>query len=158
MFSVFYDPLFTHVNHAQRQLLLCLLAENLMEYVPGLQDHPVQHRRHHGSHSPWVEHRAQVRLRAWEKLTKLTGTGHLPEDVYRERQQPIRRQYSTARSSARVLRVRAGWHRTTVSTGGPDSRGEGALKVSPIRETLASPVWPDGYDFMPGEGAAKQVT
>ena len=36
VFSVFYDPLFTMSITLNGQLLLCLLAENLMENVPGL--------------------------------------------------------------------------------------------------------------------------
>ena len=147
VFSVFYDPLFTMSITLNGQLLLCLLAENLMEHVPGSRSSSAT-RTASPSAFPIMGRASRFKFvsRALGCDQVDLGAGHLPEDVH-PRCEQLHRPVSQRQGQAqRVLRVRAGVAPEPQRTGGPEGRGEGAARRCPDPRNPAS--WPDRYDFM----------
>ena len=147
VFSVFYDPLFTMSITLNGQLLLCLLAENLMEHVPGLKiiqcnTDGITVRIPHGSSIALkfvCEH--------WEKLTSLT----LEQATYQKMCIRDVNNYIGQYLNGKVKRkgcyeYEQEWHQNHSALVVPKVAEKVLLEGVPIRETLAS--WPDRYDFM----------
>ena len=145
-FSVFYDPLFTMSITLNGQLLLCLLAQELMT-IPGLRvlqvntdGLTVQTPR---SHRPMVE----LVREAWQQRTGLS----LEEAVYRAMMIRDVNNYvavyedgSTKRKGA--YEWKALWHQNASALVVPKVAEKVLVEGTPIRETVEG--WPDIMDFM----------
>ena len=145
-FSVFYDPLFTMSITLNGQLLLCLLAEGLMN-VPGLRLIQINTDgltvRVPRCYKPMVE---QVREH-WQQRTGL----NLEEVTYKAMMIRDVNNYigvyedgATKRKGAYEWKV--GWHQNAGGLVIPKVAEKVLVEGAPIRETVES--WPDLHDFM----------
>jgi len=145
-FSVFYDPLFTMSITLNGQLLLCLLAENLMK-IPGLSI--VQINTDGVTvRVPKAQKMSLDMVRAdWEQRTGLT----LEEAVYRVMFIRDVNNYLAQYTSGAVKRKGAYewgalWHQDASALVIPKVAEKVLLEGVPIRETVEQ--WPDRMDFM----------
>lgn len=145
-FSVFYDPLFTMAITLNGQLLICLLAEQLMT-VPDLE--MIQTNtdgltvRVPREHLPMVE---TIR-KAWETRTRL----QLEEAIYSRMFIRDVNNYLAEYENGKVKRKGAyeydrEWHQDTSALVVPKITEQVLLKGVGIRETLEN--WSDPMDFM----------
>ena len=145
-FSVFYDPLFTMSITLNGQLLLCLLAENLMK-IPGLS---IVQINTDGItvRVPKAQKMSLDMVRAdWEQRTGLT----LEEAVYRVMFIRDVNNYLAQYTSGAVKRKGAYewgalWHQDASALVIPKMAEKVLLEGVPIRETVEQ--WPDRMDFM----------
>jgi hypothetical protein len=145
-FSVFYDPLFTMSITLNGQLLLCLLAENLMK-IPGLS---IVQINTDGItvRVPKAQKMSLDMVRAdWEQRTGLT----LEEAVYRVMMIRDVNNYLAQYTSGAVKRKGAYewgalWHQDASALVIPKVAEKVLLEGVPIRETVER--WPDRMDFM----------
>ena len=145
-FSVFYDPLFTMSITLNGQLLLCVLAENLIR-ISGLtliqiNTDGVTVRL------PRTElpHLQEVRS-WWERLTGL----ELEEAIYKSMMIRDVNNYIAQYESGKVKRKGAyeyslGWHQNAGGLVIPKVAEKVLVEGAPIRETVEN--WPDKMDFM----------
>jgi hypothetical protein len=147
VFSVFYDPLFTMRITLNGQLLLCLLAENILLNVPGVKliqcnTDGLTVRMPHGS---------SVALKMvcdhWEKLTKLT----LEQATYQKMCIRDGNNYVGQYLNGKVKRKGAyeyemEWHQNHSALVVPKVAEKVLLEGAPIRQTVEK--WPDIMDFM----------
>jgi len=145
-FSVFYDPLFTMSITLNGQLLLCLLAENLMK-IPGLSI--VQINTDGVTvRVPKAQKMSLDMVRAdWEQRTGLT----LEEAVYRVMFIRDVNNYLAQYTSGAVKRKGAYewgalWHQDASALVIPKVAEKVLLEGVPIRETVEQ--WSDRMDFM----------
>jgi len=145
-FSVFYDPLFTMSITLNGQLLLCLLAENLMK-IPGLSI--VQINTDGVTvRVPKAQKMSLDMVRAdWEQRTGLT----LEEAVYRVMFIRDVNNYLAQYTSGAVKRKGAYewgalWHQDASALVVRKVAENVLLEGVPIRETVEQ--WPDRMDFM----------
>lgn len=145
-FSVFYDPLYTMTITLNGQLLLCLLAEGLLE-IPGLRliqvntdGLTVQVPRV----NKWL---VDVARAAWQVRTGL----NLEEAVYKSMMIRDVNNYigvfedgSTKRKGA--YEWKKGWHQNAGGLVIPKVAEKVLVEGAPIRETVEN--WPDIMDFM----------
>ena len=145
-FSVFYDPLFTMSITLNGQLLLCVLAENLIKIsgltliqintdgvtvrLPRSEMHHLQEVRH------W-----------WERLTGL----ELEEAIYKSMMIRDVNNYIAQYESGKVKRKGAyeyslGWHQNAGGLVIPKVAEKVLIDGAPIRETVEN--WPELMDFM----------
>jgi hypothetical protein len=145
-FSVFYDPLFTMSITLNGQLLLCVLAENLIRIkdlsliqintdgvtvrLPRSEMHHLQEVRH------W-----------WERLTGL----ELEEAIYRSMMIRDVNNYLAVYESGKVKRKGAyeynlSWHQNAGGLVIPKVAEKVLVEGAPIRETVEN--WPELMDFM----------
>lgn len=145
-FSVFYDPLFTMSITLNGQLLLCVLAENLIKIsgltliqintdgvtvrLPRSEMHHLQEVRH------W-----------WERLTGL----ELEEAIYKSMMIRDVNNYLAVYESGKVKRKGAyeyslSWHQNAGGLVIPKVAEKVLVDGAPIRETVEN--WPDLMDFM----------
>ena len=145
-FSVFYDPLFTMSITLNGQLLLCVLAENLIRIkdlsliqintdgvtvrLPRTEMHHLQEVRH------W-----------WERLTGL----ELEEAIYKSMMIRDVNNYLAVYESGKVKRKGAyeynlSWHQNAGGLVIPKVAEKVLVEGAPIRETVEN--WPDLMDFM----------
>ena len=145
-FSVFYDPLFTMSITLNGQLLLCVLAENLIRIkdltliqintdgvtvrLPRTEMHHLQEVRH------W-----------WERLTGL----ELEEAIYKSMMIRDVNNYIAQYESGKVKRKGAyeyslGWHQNAGGLVIPKVAEKVLVEGAPIRETVEN--WPEKMDFM----------
>lgn len=145
--SVFYDPLFTMTITLNGQLLLCLLAEKMMEQVPGIRviqvntdgatfKVPRVHRETFNSVAKW-----------WMETTRL----NLEEAVYETMAIRDVNNYVAKTTSGSVKRKGAyeydlEWYQNHGCLVVPKVAEKVLLEGAPIRETVEN--WPDIYDFM----------
>lgn len=145
-FSVFYDPLFTMSITLNGQLLLCLLAENMLK-VPGLSIVQVN------TDGVTVRvPRSQVAAvdeacAWWMRLTKL----NLEQVRYRRMFLRDVNNYIGEYEDGSVKRKGAyewgvGWHQNAGGLVIPKVAEKVLLEGAPIRETVEN--WPDKMDFM----------
>lgn len=145
-FSVFYDPQFTMSITLNGQLLLCLLAEKLME-IPRLQVVQVNTdgitvRLPRGA----VSDLARVRCE-WETRTNL----QLEEAIYRSMFIRDVNNYVAVYEGGSIKRKGAyeyniGWHQNAGGLVIPKVAEKVLVDGAPIRETVEQ--WPDIMDFM----------
>ena len=145
-FSVFYDPLFTMSITLNGQLLLCVLAENLIR-IKGLtliqiNTDGVTVRL------PRTEmaHLQEVRS-WWERLTGL----ELEEAIYKSMMIRDVNNYIAQYESGKVKRKGAyeyslGWHQNAGGLVIPKVAEKVLVEGAPIRETVEN--WPEKMDFM----------
>ena len=145
-FSVFYDPLFTMSITLNGQLLLCVLAENLIR-INGLtliqiNTDGVTVRL------PRTElaHLQEVRS-WWERLTGL----ELEEAIYKSMMIRDVNNYIAQYESGKVKRKGAyeyslGWHQNAGGLVIPKVAEKVLVEGAPIRETVEN--WPEKMDFM----------
>lgn len=145
-FSVFYDPLFTMSITLNGQLLLCVLAENLIR-ISGLtliqiNTDGVTVRL------PRTEmaHLQEVRS-WWERLTGL----ELEEAIYKSMMIRDVNNYIAQYESGKVKRKGAyeyslGWHQNAGGLVIPKVAEKVLVEGAPIRETVEN--WPEKMDFM----------
>jgi hypothetical protein len=147
VFSVFYDPLFTMSITLNGQLLLCLLAEMVMQHVPGVQliqcnTDGMTVRIPHGS--------SAVLKRVcdwWQEQTKLT----LEQMTYRRMCIRDVNNYIGQYLDGKVKRKGAyehdlEWHQNHSALVVPKVAEKVLLEGAPIRETVEQ--WPEMMDFM----------
>ena len=137
------------------QLLLCLLAENVMQNVPGVKiiqcntDGMTVSYSHRSSRAlqtePVVGTIDQVDLGAatYQKMCIRDVNNYI-------------RQYLNSKVKRKGAAVRAGVAPEPQRTGGPEGRGEGAAEGALIHETLCV-LARQVRLHAPGEGAAKQL-
>lgn len=145
-FSVFYDPLYTMTITLNGQLLLCVLAEGLMQ-IPGLRliqintdGLTVQMPR---SHKMMLD----LARMAWEDRTGL----QLEEAVYSHMFIRDVNNYVARYSNGKVKRKGAyewatQWHQNASALVVPKVAEKVLVDGAPIRETVEQ--WPDIMDFM----------
>ena len=146
-FSVFYDPLFTMRITLNGQLLLCLLAENILLNVPGVRliqcnTDGLTLRMPHGSSMA-----LKMVCEHWEKLTKLT----LEQMTYQKMCIRDVNNYIGQYLNGKVKRKGAyeyemEWHQNHSALVVPKVAEKVLLEGAPIRETVEN--WPDIMDFM----------
>ena len=146
-FSVFYDPLFTMRITLNGQLLLCLLAENILLNVPGVRliqcnTDGLTLRMPHGSSIA-----LKMVCEHWEKLTKLT----LESATYKRMCIRDVNNYLGQYLNGKVKRKGAyeyemEWHQNHSALVVPKVAEKVLLEGAPIRETVEN--WPDIMDFM----------
>ena len=147
VFSVFYDPLFTMRITLNGQLLLCLLAENILFNVPGVKliqcnTDGLTVRMPHGSSLA-----LKMVCEHWEKLTKLT----LEQDTYQRMCIRDVNNYIGQYLNGKVKRKGAyeyemEWHQNHSALVVPKVAEKVLLESAPIRETVEA--WPNIMDFM----------
>ena len=147
VFSVFYDPLFTMRITLNGQLLLCLLAENILFNVPGVKliqcnTDGLTVRMPHGSSLA-----LKMVCEHWEKLTKLT----LEQMTYQKMCIRDVNNYVGQYLNGKVKRKGAyeydmEWHQNHSALVVPKVAEKVLLEGAPIRETVEN--WPDIMDFM----------
>ena len=145
-FSVFYDPLFTMSITLNGQLLLCVLAENLIR-ISGLtliqintDGVTVRLPRTEMAHLQEVRH-------WWERLTGL----ELEEAIYKSMMIRDVNSYIAQYESGKVKRKGAyeyslGWHQNAGGLVIPKVAEKVLIDGAPIRETVEN--WPELMDFM----------
>lgn len=145
-FSVFYDPLYTMTITLNGQLLLCLLAEELLS-VPGLElvqintdGLTVRVPRHYKI----MVDMARVE---WEQRTGL----ELEEAIYKTMLVRDVNNYIAQSESGKVKRKGAyewntQWHQNASALVVPKVAEKVLLDGAPIRDTVCA--WPDKMDFM----------
>jgi hypothetical protein len=147
VFSVFYDPLFTMSITLNGQLLLCVLAEMVLQNVPGVQliqcnTDGMTVRIPHGSSG----HLKQV-SEWWERQTKL----HLEQMTYQRMCIRDVNNYIGQYLDGKVKRKGAyehdlEWHQNHSALVVPKVAEKVLLEGAPIRETVEQ--WPEMMDFM----------
>jgi hypothetical protein len=147
VFSVFYDPLFTMSITLSGQLLLCLLAENIVLNVPGVQliqcnTDGITVRMPHGS-----SFALKMVCEHWEKLTKL----RLEQMTYQRMCIRDVNNYIGQYYDGKVKRKGAyehdlEWHQNHSALVVPKVAEKVLLEGAPIRETVEQ--WPEMMDFM----------
>jgi len=147
VFSVFYDPLFTMRITLNGQLLLCLLAENILLNVPGVKliqcnTDGMTVRIPHGSSLALKQVSAW-----WESQTKL----HLEQAVYQRMCIRDVNNYIGQYLDGKVKRKGAyehdlEWHQNHSALVVPKVAEKVLLEGAPIRETVEQ--WPEMMDFM----------
>lgn len=145
-FSVFYDPLFTMSITLNGQLLLCVLAENLIR-IDGLS--LIQINTDGVTvRLPRTEmaHLQEVRS-WWERLTGL----ELEEAIYKSMMIRDVNNYIAQYESGKVKRKGAyeyslGWHQNAGGLVIPKVAEKVLVEGAPIRETVEN--WPEKMDFM----------
>jgi len=145
-FSVFYDPLFTMSITLNGQLLLCVLAENLIR-INGLQIIQVN-TDGITVRLPRTEmaHLQEVRS-WWERLTGL----ELEEAIYKSMMIRDVNNYIAQYESGKVKRKGAyeyslGWHQNAGGLVIPKVAEKVLVEGAPIRQTVEN--WPEKMDFM----------
>jgi hypothetical protein len=147
VFSVFYDPLFTMSITLNGQLLLCLLAENLMVNVPGLK--LIQCNtdgltvRFPRKSEAWL----RLVTEHWQRITKLT----LEQMTYQRMCVRDVNNYIGQYLDGKVKRKGAydyerEWFQNHSALVVPKVAEKVLLEGAPIRETVEQ--WPDMMDFM----------
>ena len=145
-FSVFYDPLFTMSITLNGQLLLCVLAENLIRIKDlsliqiNTDGVTVRLPRTEMAHLQEVRH-------WWERLTGL----ELEEAIYRSMMIRDVNNYIAQYESGKVKRKGAyeyslGWHQNAGGLVIPKVAEKVLIEGAPIRETVEN--WPELMDFM----------
>ena len=145
-FSVFYDPLFTMSITLNGQLLLCVLAENLIRIKDltliqiNTDGVTVRLPRTEMAHLQEVRH-------WWERLTGL----ELEEAIYRSMFIRDVNSYLAVYESGKVKRKGAyeyslGWHQNAGGLVIPKVAEKVLVDGAPIRETVEN--WPELMDFM----------
>ena len=145
-FSVFYDPQFTMSITLNGQLLLCVLAENLIRIKDlsliqiNTDGVTVRLPRTEMPHLQEVRH-------WWERLTGL----ELEEAIYRSMMIRDVNNYIAQYESGKVKRKGAyeyslGWHQNAGGLVIPKVAEKVLVEGAPIRETVES--WPEKMDFM----------
>jgi len=147
VFSVFYDPLFTMSVTLNGQLLLCLLAELILQHVPGVQliqcnTDGLTVRIPHGS-----SHALKQVNEWWERQTKL----HLEQMTYRRMCIRDVNNYIGQYLDGKVKRKGAyehdlEWHQNHSALVVPKVAEKVLLEGAPIRETVEQ--WSEMMDFM----------
>ena len=147
VFSVFYDPLFTMSITLNGQLLLCVLAEMVLQHVPGVQliqcnTDGMTVRIPHGSSLALKQVSAW-----WESQTKL----HLEQAVYQRMCIRDVNNYIGQYLDGKVKRKGAyehdlEWHQNHSALVVPKVAEKVLLEGAPIRETVEQ--WPEMMDFM----------
>ena len=147
MFSVFYDPLFTMSITLNGQLLLCVLAEMVLQHVPGVQliqcnTDGMTVRIPHGS-----SHALKQVSEWWERQTKL----HLEQMTYQRMCIRDVNNYIGQYLDGKVKRKGAyehdlEWHQNHSALVVPKVAEKVLLEGAPIRETVEQ--WPEMMDFM----------
>ena len=147
VFSVFYDPLFTMSITLNGQLLLCVLAEMVLQHVPGVQliqcnTDGMTVRIPHGS-----SHALKQVSEWWERQTKL----HLEQAVYQRMCIRDVNNYIGQYLDGKVKRKGAyehdlEWHQNHSALVVPKVAEKVLLEGAPIRETVEQ--WPEMMDFM----------
>ena len=147
VFSVFYDPLFTMRITLNGQLLLCLLAENILLNVPGVKliqcnTDGLTVRMPHGSSLA-----LKMVCEHWEKLTKL----RLEQMTYQRMCIRDVNNYIGQYLDGKVKRKGAyehdlEWHQNHSALVVPKVAEKVLLEGAPIRETVEQ--WPEMMDFM----------
>jgi len=147
VFSVFYDPLFTMSITLNGQLLLCLLAENIMRDVPGVKliqcnTDGVTVRVPRTSSSA-----LKLVCEHWEKLTNL----NLEQVTYQKMCIRDVNNYIGQYENGKVKRkgcyeYKREWHQDHSAIVVPKIAEKVLLEGAPIRETVEN--WPDKMDFM----------
>ena len=145
-FSVFYDPLFTMKITLNGQLLLCLLAENLMK-IPNLELIQINTDgltvRVHEAFKDEV----QVVREQWQTMTGLT----LEDATYKTMFIRDVNNYVAVKTDGSVKRKGAyeyitGWHQNAGGLVIPKVAEKVLVEGAPIRKTVTE--WPDKMDFM----------
>lgn len=144
-FSIFYDPLFTMQITLNGQLLLCLLAENLMD-VPTVQIimcntdgleytiHP-DHVTHANAVCDW-----------WSQLTKLELEGVRYNRLWIRDVNNYVGEFTDGKVKLKGAYMhKREWHQDASALVIPKVAELHLVHGKPIRETLES--WPDKYDF-----------
>ena len=145
-FSVFYDPLFTMSITLNGQLLLCVLAENLIRIKDltliqiNTDGVTVRLPRSEMAHLQEVRH-------WWERLTGL----ELEEAIYKSMMIRDVNNYIAQYESGKVKRKGAyeyslGWHQNAGGLVIPKVAEKVLIDGAPIRETVEN--WPELMDFM----------
>ena len=145
-FSVFYDPLFTMSITLNGQLLLCLLAEQLIK-IEGLRLIQVNT----DGLTVWVPRSMKEQVEhareAWQQRTGL----NLEEAIYRSMMVADVNSYiavyedgSTKRKGRYEWKV--GWHQNAGGLVIPKVAEKVLVEDAPIRQTVEN--WPDRMDFM----------
>ena len=145
-FSVFYDPLFTMSITLNGQLLLCVLAENLIRIKDlsliqiNTDGVTVRLPRTEMAHLQEVRH-------WWERLTGL----ELEEAIYKSMMIRDVNNYIAQYESGKVKRKGAyeyslGWHQNAGGLVIPKVAEKVLVDGAPIRETVEN--WPELMDFM----------
>jgi hypothetical protein len=145
-FSVFYDPLFTMSVTLNGQLLLCLLAEGLMQIdgVRLIQVNTDGLTVKVPRANKWL---VDVTSAAWQKRTGLT----LEEAIYKTMMIRDVNSYSAQYEDGSVKRIGAyewkkGWHQNHGGLVIPKVAEKVLIENAPIRKTLQE--WPEIMDFM----------
>ena len=145
-FSVFYDPLYTMTITLNGQLLLCLLAENLLK-VPGLR--LVQVNTDGLTVTVEREHLPLVKQVTdwWQQVTKL----QLEDAEYKVMHIRDVNNYLAQYTNGKVKRKGAyehvvQWHQNASCLVVPKVAEKVLLEGAPIRQTVEQ--WPDIMDFM----------
>lgn len=145
-FSVFYDPLLTMKITLSGQLLLCLLAENLLK-VPGLR--LVQLNTDGATVTVAREHLSLVKQVTdwWQQVTKL----QLEDAEYKVMHIRDVNNYLAQYTNGKVKRKGAyehvvQWHQNASCLVVPKVAEKVLLEGAPIRQTVEQ--WPDIMDFM----------
>lgn len=143
-FSVFYDPLFTMRITLNGQLLLCLLAEQLMK-VPGLQLVQIN------TDGLTVRKLRNIDIQPicdwWEQITGMT----LERAIYKRMAIRDVNNYLAEYEDGKTKRkgayeYKTEWHQNAGALVVPKVAELALTKGAPIRETVES--WPDKMDFM----------
>ena len=145
-FSVFYDPLYTMTITLNGQLLLCLLAEGLME-IEGLRLIQVNTDGltvRVPRANKWL---VDVARAAWQQRTGL----NLEEAIYKTMMIRDVNNYIAQYENGKVKRKGAyewqtHWHQNSGGLVIPKVAEKVLLENAPIRQTVYS--WPDIHDFM----------
>lgn len=145
-FSVFYDPLFTMSITLNGQLLLCLLAENLMK-IPGLQLIQVNTDGLTVKVSRSYESSVEMVKSWWEQTTKL----ELERNDYKTMFIRDVNNYVAVYVDGKVKRKGAyeyklGWHQNAGGLVIPKVAEKVLVEGAPIRQTIEQ--WPEPMDFM----------
>lgn len=145
-FSVFYDPLFTMSITLNGQLLLCLLAENLMK-IPGLQLIQVNTDGLTVKVSRSHESSVEMVKSWWEQTTKL----ELERNDYKTMFIRDVNNYVAVYMDGKVKRKGAyeyklGWHQNAGGLVIPKVAEKVLVEGAPIRQTIEQ--WPEPMDFM----------
>jgi hypothetical protein len=145
-FSVFYDPLFTMKITLCGQLLLCKLAEQLMQ-IDGLRLIQVNTDGLTVRVPRVNKHQVDVVRKQWEELTKL----ELEEALYKSMMIRDVNNYIAVYENDKVKRKGAyeyniGWHQNAGGLVIPKVAEKVLIEGAPIRETVEQ--WPEIMDFM----------
>jgi hypothetical protein len=145
-FSVFYDPLFTMSITLNGQLLLCKLAESLMQ-IDGLQLIQVNTDGLTVRIPRVNKHSVDVVRALWEEMTKL----ELEEALYKSMMIRDVNNYIAVYENDKVKRKGAyeyniGWHQNAGGLVIPKVAEKVLIEGAPIRETVEQ--WPEIMDFM----------
>jgi hypothetical protein len=145
-FSVFYDPLFTMSITLNGQLLLCVLAEQLLK-IDGLQLIQVNTDGLTIRVPRANKHQVDSMRKWWEELTAL----ELEEAIYKTMMIRDVNNYIAVYENDKVKRKGAyeyklGWHQNAGGLVIPKVAEKVLIEGAPIRETVEQ--WPEIMDFM----------